>query len=63
MKEIFCTDIQSLKSGKALKPHSSERGIFLPNSAVIFEKMEGSLLKLTGKSKGKVKLMCITIKW
>jgi len=59
VKEIFCTDIQNLKSGKALKPHSSERGIFLPNSAVIFEKMEGSLLKLTGKSKGKVERQSI----
>lgn len=54
VKEIFCTDIQNIKAGKSLKPHSAERGIFLPNSGVIFEKMEGSLLRLTGKSKGKV---------
>jgi len=59
VKEISCTDIQNIKAGKSLTPHSAERGIFLPNSGVIFEKMEGSLLRLTGKSKGKIERQSI----
>eukprot|EP00088_Acartia_fossae_P024631 TRINITY_DN25545_c0_g1_i2.p1 TRINITY_DN25545_c0_g1~~TRINITY_DN25545_c0_g1_i2.p1 ORF type:complete len:745 (-),score=173.11 TRINITY_DN25545_c0_g1_i2:453-2687(-) len=59
VKEIQCTDLQSIKSGKPAKPFHAERGIFLPNTTVIFEKMEGSLLRLTGKSKGKIERQSI----
>ena len=54
VKDIQCTDLQSIKSGSAVKPFSSSAGIFLPNSSVVFEKMEGAMFRLTGKSKGKV---------
>ena len=29
-------------------------GLFLPNTGIIFERMEGATINLTGKSKGKV---------
>ena len=34
-----------LKSGGAGKPYATTRGILLPNSSVVFEKMEGSLIR------------------
>jgi len=59
VKDIQCTDLQSIKSGSAVKPFSSSAGIFLPNSSVVFEKMEGAMFRLTGKSKGKVERQSI----
>jgi hypothetical protein len=49
VKEIECTDLKVVKSGEPGKRYKTNNGIFLPNSLVVFEKMEGSLLRLTGK--------------
>jgi hypothetical protein len=49
VKEIECTDLKAVKSGELGKKYKTNSGIFLPNSQVVFEKMEGSLLRLTGK--------------
>uniref|UniRef100_A0A0B7A2J4 Vesicle-fusing ATPase n=1 Tax=Arion vulgaris TaxID=1028688 RepID=A0A0B7A2J4_9EUPU len=35
------------------KPHVSNFGLLTPNSVIIFEKLEGSLISFTGKAKGK----------
>ncbi|XP_023322671.1 vesicle-fusing ATPase 1 [Eurytemora carolleeae] len=59
VKSIQCTDISNIKSGTAVKSQEAVKGILLPNSAVIFEKMEGSLMRLTGKSKGKIERQSI----
>lgn len=59
VKEIECTDLKVAKSGEPGKSYKGHWGVFLPNSQVIFEKMEGSLLRLTGKSKGKVERQSI----
>lgn len=44
---------------QAAQPISTTIGQFLPNSSVIFEKMEGSSINLTGKSRGKVERQSI----
>ena len=49
VKEIEVADLKVVKSGEPGKKYKTNSGIFLPNSSVIFEKMEGSLLRLTGK--------------
>ena len=49
VKEIECTDLRMVKSGEPGKQYKTNSGIFLPNSLVVFEKMDGSLLRLTGK--------------
>jgi len=59
VKDIQCTDLKGIKSGSIAKPFSSSSGIFLPNSSVIFEKMEGATFRLTGKSKGKIERQSI----
>jgi len=59
VKEILCTDLSSIKSGGAGKPFSAVRGVLLPNSSIVFEKMEGSLIRLTGKAKGKMERQSI----
>jgi len=59
VKKIECTDLSNIKTGGSGEPHPATKGILLPNTAVIFEKMEGSLLRLTGKSKGKVERQSI----
>lgn len=54
VKDCEATNLQKLQTGEAVKPHKTNLGILLPNSTIIFEKMEGSSLNLTGKSKGKL---------
>merc|ERR1712045_437222 len=47
-------DARAVHSGKEVKPEKVSHGIVLPNTAVVFEKAEGSGIKLIGKAKGKV---------
>jgi len=54
VKDCEATNLHKLQAGEAVKPHKTNLGILLPNSTIIFEKMEGSSLNLTGKSKGKL---------
>ncbi|VDK49744.1 unnamed protein product [Cylicostephanus goldi] len=49
-----CIDLNSAASGdEKSKPFPIDCGQLLPNSAIIFDKEEGSQLNLVGKSKGK----------
>jgi len=54
VKDCEATDLRALQQGEKVKPHKVTCGLFLVNSGVIWEKMEGSNINLTGKSKGKV---------
>lgn len=45
--------------GKASRHAQIKSGQLLPNSAIIFERVEGSSLNLTGKCKGKVQAQSI----
>ena len=54
IKDIECTDLHALQSGRDVKPQKVNHGISLPNTAIVFEKAEGSPIHLIGKSKGKV---------
>jgi len=54
VKDCEATDLRALQAGEKVKPHKVSCGLFLVNSAVIFERMEGSTINLVGKSKGKV---------
>jgi vesicle-fusing ATPase len=52
--ELQTTDISNMKSGSASKMQKALCGLSFPNTAIIFEKGEGSTINLTGKAKGKV---------
>jgi len=54
VKDCEATDLRALQQGEKVKPHKVTCGLFLVNSGVIWEKMEGSSINLTGKSKAKV---------
>lgn len=54
VKSIEAIDLGSALGNKASKPSKIFSGQLLPNSAIIFEKAEGSSLNLIGKSKGKM---------
>jgi len=54
VKDIEATDLRALQAGEKVKPHKVSCGLFLVNSGIIFERMEGATINLTGKSKGKV---------
>jgi len=54
VKDCEATDLRALQAGEKVKPHKVTCGNFLVNSGVIWEKMEGSNLNLTGKSKAKI---------
>jgi len=58
VKEIEASDLRKIQAGKESK-YKIRSGVLLPNSAVIFNKMEGSTVKLTGKSKGKMERQSI----
>ena len=47
-----------VKEGKVVQ-YSLSSGVLIPNSAVVFNKAEGSQLKLTGKRKGKMERQAI----
>ena len=53
--DIEITDLSSMKQGVGeAKSVKASTGLSFPNTAIIFEKAEGSSINLTGKSKGKV---------
>jgi len=54
VKDNEATDLRALQAGEKVKPHKVSVGVFLPNTGVIFERMEGATINLTGKSKAKV---------
>jgi len=56
---IECADLMAVAKGLKVKPEKKERGILLPNSSVIFEKGEASVINLSGKSKGKTQYTSI----
>jgi hypothetical protein len=49
VKELECTDLSAATRGEPGKKYKMDSGIFLSNSQVVFEKMEGSTIRLTGK--------------
>jgi len=58
VKEIEASDLRKIQAGKESK-YTIRSGILLPNSSIIFNKAEGSTVKLTGKSKGKIERQSI----
>ena len=54
MTTIEVMDARAVHSGKECKPEKVNYGVLLPNTAVVFEKAEGSAIHLIGKAKGKV---------
>lgn len=52
VKSIEAADLAATIGGKESKHIKLQSGQLLPNSAIIFEKAEGSPLNLIGKSKG-----------
>ena len=58
MRELEASDLRLVQAGKESK-YSVRTGVLLPNSAVVFHRAEGSTVKLTGKSKGKMERQSI----
>ncbi|XP_040577077.1 vesicle-fusing ATPase 1 [Lepeophtheirus salmonis] len=54
VKEMEATDLQALHAGKNVKATKTNLGVSMANTAIVFEKKEGTNINLTGKSKGKV---------
>ena len=54
LQDCEATNLRALQAGEKVAPHKVTCGLFLANTGICFEKMEGSGLNLTGKSKGKV---------
>ena len=44
---------RALAKGQKVKPAKLDRGLLLPNSSIVFQKAEGAMINLSGKSKGK----------
>jgi len=59
VKDCEATDLRAVQAGKECKPHKTNLGMFLVNTAIIFEKMEGSSINLVGKSKAKAERQSI----
>merc|ERR1719187_2984804 len=53
VQSVECADLMAIAKGQKVKPQKADRGVLLPNSSVIFEKAEGAMINLSGKSKGK----------
>ncbi|XP_071101101.1 vesicle-fusing ATPase-like isoform X1 [Haliotis cracherodii] len=53
VRELEVLDFTAVKEKMEGKPRKADKGMLTPNSAVIFEKAENSMLNLKGKSKGK----------
>ena len=53
-QDLEATNLRALQSGEKVPPHKVTCGLLLANTPICWEKMEGSGLNLTGKSKGKV---------
>ena len=45
-------DINAMRSGMEMKSRKAQFGQCFPNTAIVFDKSEGSPVNLTGKSKG-----------
>jgi len=58
VRELEASDLRLVQAGKESK-YSVRTGVLLPNSAVVFHRAEGSTVKLTGKSKGKMERQSI----
>jgi len=58
IKDIEASDLRKIQAGKESK-YKVRTGVLLANSSVIFNKAEGSTIKLTGKSKGKLERQSI----
>lgn len=56
--DIQGSDLRQVKEGR-VSSYSLDSGLLIPNSAVVFNKAEGSQLRLTGKRKGKVERQSI----
>jgi len=64
VKSIEVADLNAIKSGKTTTTKKANFGITLPDTAIIFEKGEGSQIFLAGKAKGKmVKQSIINPDW
>jgi len=64
VKSIEVADLNAIKSGKSATTKKANFGITLPDTAIIFEKGEGSQIFLAGKAKGKmVKQSIINPDW
>merc|ERR1719187_734759 len=53
VQSVECADLMAIAKGQKVKPQKADRGVLLPNSSVIFEKAEGAMINLSGKSKAK----------
>jgi len=58
VKTLEASDLRAVQAGKESK-YSVRSGILLPNTSIVFNKAEGSTVKLTGKSKGKLERQSI----
>jgi len=58
VKEIEASNLRMVQAGKESK-YKVMSGVLLPNSSIVFNKAEGSTIKLTGKSKGKMERQSI----
>ena len=56
--DIQGSDLRQVKEGR-VSSYSLDSGLLIPNSGVVFNKAEGSQLRLTGKRKGKVERQSI----
>lgn len=54
IKEVEAADLKAVSKGAKQQNNKVATGVVLANTAVIFEKAEGSCIRLVGKSKGKV---------
>ncbi|CAB4056872.1 NSF [Lepeophtheirus salmonis] len=54
LKKWRATNLQALHAGKNVKATKTNLGVSMANTAIVFEKKEGTNINLTGKSKGKV---------
>uniref|UniRef100_A0A2P2I565 Vesicle-fusing ATPase n=1 Tax=Hirondellea gigas TaxID=1518452 RepID=A0A2P2I565_9CRUS len=53
VKEMEAADVEAVTTGKKGESRKLEFGVLTPNTAIIFEKAEGSALYLTGKAKAR----------
>lgn len=58
VKDIQGSDLREVQAGR-MSQYPLHIGLLLPNSGVVFNKSEGSSLKLSGKSKGKMERQSI----
>ena len=54
LQDCEATNLRAMQAGENVAPHKVTCGLLLANTPITWEKMEGSNMNLTGKSKGKV---------